>query len=266
MIFDFILIAQATEPFTHPPGAEPPPLLQVDAALIMVVIAIFVSWVAKRLSALPGLKAWRPWFFLGQLLLWGFVLLDLVFAVSWAVTVYWLFLSVLILFILIVASVGWLRSVLSGLAMAFERRFHVGDQVRYNDVEGKVVNFGMRVVSLKDHDGTVHEIPNEKFMTEQVTNLESSGDSACEIQVKLPKGVSPDRAVELARQAALLTPLASPRHEPQVFLDIDHERDSGLDLHIRGFAFDPTYREHFRSDVVSRIHDLLRTESANRGR
>ena len=261
-----ILIGQAAEPFTHAPDAAPPPLLQMDAAIIMVIVAVFVSWVTRRLSQLPGLKAWRPWFFLGQLLLWGFVLLDLVFAVSWAVTVYWLFLSVLILLILTVASVGWLRSVLAGLALAFERRFQVGDQVRYNDVEGKLINFGMRIVSLKDSDGTLHEIPNEKFMTEQVTNLETTGDSACEIQVKLPHGVSPDRARELARQAAFLTPLASPRHEPEVFLDIDNERDSALNLRIRGYAFDPAHREHFRSDVVSRVHEMLRTESANRGR
>ncbi|MGM0559341.1 MAG: mechanosensitive ion channel domain-containing protein, partial [Myxococcota bacterium] len=253
-------------PFTHTPGAEAPPLLQIDAAIVMVLVAALVSWATKRLSAMPGLKTWRPWFFLGQLLLWGFVLLELVFAVSWAFTVYWLFLAVLILIILIVASVGWLRSVLAGLAMAFERRFQVGDQVRYNNVEGELMSFGMRVVSLKDSDGTVHEIPNERFMTEQVTNLESSGDSACEITVSLPEGVSPERARELARQAAFLTPLASPRHEPQIFLDIDEEQDSGLKLCIKGFAFASSHREHFRSDVVSRIHDMLRTESANRGR
>ena len=251
-----------SETFTHAPGEVAPPLLRPEVTLGLLLAAVVVSWAVNRLAQYPGVRNWRPWFFLGHVLLWGFVTFDLVLAVSWAATEYWLYLSLLIFVVLLLSGAGWLRSVAAGLALAFERRFEVGDPVQHEDVEGELISFGVRSMSVRDEEGSVHEIPNEKFLTDRVSNLRGGGDAACEISIAVPSKVSRDRALEFGREAALLTPLASPRHEPQVFLEVDESSESGLDLRIRGYAFDPGYREHYRSDVISRVHDMLRNENA----
>ncbi len=119
--------------------------------------------------------------------------------------------------------------------------------------------FGARAVTLRTDDGTLHQIPNASITQESVTNLRAEGDAACEITIEVPENVTPERAKELARQASFLTPLASPHHAPQVFLDIDRARNQ-VQMHIRGFAFDPAHRDHYRSDVVARVHQMLRNE------
>ncbi len=229
----------------------------------MVVLAAAVSWTLGRLLDLPGLHRFRRWLALGRVLLWSFVAFDVVFALGHAVTEHWLVLGVVVVAIAALAGLDWLRNVVAGLALAFEDRFRPGDLVRHRDVEGELVHFGTRAVTLRSREGTLHHVPNQRFVRESLTHLETEGKAACDILVALPRGVSPDRALRLAEQAAFLTPLASPHHRPQAFLDVDaDDGDTGVRLHIRGYPFDPAYRDHYRSDVVARVHSLLRTERA----
>lgn len=225
----------------------------------LVALTALISWAIGRLIALPGLRRVRRWLALARVVLWALVTFDVVFTVSRAVTEHWLVLGVVVLAVLALVGMDWLRNVAAGLALAFEGHFQVGDLVRYRDIEGELVEFSARAVILRADDGTLHQVPNQRFSDESVTHLEADGEAACEIVVSLPTGVSPERAVRLAQQAAFLTPLASPRHRPDVFLDVGAD-DAGVRLHIRGFAFDPAYRDHFKSDVVARVHSLLRTE------
>jgi small-conductance mechanosensitive channel len=242
-------------------AAQVPALLQAEWALVLLLGALLLSVGMGRLARLPGLRKVRHWLLLARVLLWAVVIFDLVFAFSRLVTVeHWLLLGVIVVAVVSMAALDWLRNVVAGLALEFEGQFKPGEMVRYDDVEGELVEFGTRAVTLRADDGTLHQVPNENFTQKSVTLLELDGEAACEVIVALPKGVSPERAVNLARQAAFLTPLASPRHRPDVFLDVSSGGGDTVELHIRGYAFDPMYRAHFRSDVVARVHDLLRTE------
>ena len=233
-------------------------------ALALVGAVLVVSVGIGYMARMPGLRNMRHWLLLTRVFLWTAVTFNMVFALFRTVTQYWVWLGVLVIALMTLASMSWLRNIAAGLAVAFESHFQVGDLVRFGDVEGEVVDFGTRTITLRAADGTLHQIPNEKITSESVIHLEATGEAACEIVVALPAGISPERAVRLAHQAAFLTPLASPRHRPEVFLDVGAENGERVDLHIRGFAFDPAYREHFRSDVVARVHDMLRTERAAR--
>lgn len=253
---------EAVEQAAQAAGEAVPLFLQPMWALGILVAALVISLGIGYLAKLPGLRRMRHWLLLTRVLVWTVALFNTIFALFRPVTEHWVWLGVLVLGLMALAGIDWLRNVAAGLAVAFESHFHVGDRVRFGEMEGEVVDLGTRAVTIRAADGTLHQIPNENLTRDAVTHLEANGEAACEIVVALPKGVSPERARKLAQQAAFLTPLASPRHRPDVFLKVNDEGGEGIQLQIRGFAFDPTYREHFRSDVVARIYDMLRIEKA----
>ena len=230
--------------------------------LLFLVLAGLASWGLGRIAKLPGLRHLRRWFELARVIIWASITLEVAFTISRMVTDNWLLVGLLLLALVAMAGFDWLRNISAGLALAFERRFEVGDVVRYQDVEGELTEMGIRAVTLRAADGTFHQIPNVNFTSASVTNLQAEGEAACEIVVSVPAGVSPQRAAKLAREAAFLTPLASPRHRPEAFLDVGDPASTNVELRVRGFAFDPAHREHYRSDVVARIHDMLRIEES----
>lgn len=230
-------------------------------ALVLMALTLLVSWGLGRLMRLAGLQRARKWLALVRVLLWTFMVVNLAFALSSMVSAYyWLPVGVVGLAMMGLAGLPWLRNITAGLAVAFEDQFQVGDPVRHGGAVGEIIQFGARAVTLRAADGTLHQVPNQNFAQDSVTRIESEGDAACEIRVAVPRGISPERAMHLAQQAAFLTPLASPRHRPEVYLEMgDHSPDS-IEMRIRGWAFDPSCREAFHSDVVARIHDMLRSE------
>lgn len=229
------------------PGVAP------QAVIGVIVVAVFTSMLLGRLgrsNLASGLRRWLP---LLYTTLWGATLIALTVMYARGLS-QMAFAGVFVLFLLgAFASVGWLRSVMAGVAISIEGRIHLGDSIRIGSTSGEVIGFGVRSLRLRAVDGSIHEIPNEKLVVESVTNLSGDGgDSATEFVIAVPAGVDPDRAVQVARDVAILTPLASPRHQPEVFLE------SGPHLHqfeirVRGYAFDAAYQDHFRSDVVARI-------------
>lgn len=232
-------------------------------ALVLLIVTMLLSWGMGRLMKLAGLQRARKWLALGRVLLWMFMIINLIFALSSVVSAhYWLPVGVVGLAMLGLAGLPWLRNITAGLAVAFEAQFEVGDPVKHGGATGEITHFGARAVTLRASDGTLHQVPNQNFAQDSVTRIESEGDAACEIRVRIPRGVSPERAMHLAQQAAFLTPLASPRHRPEVFLEMGERGPDGIEMRIRGWAFDPACREAFQSDVVARIHDLMRSEKS----
>lgn len=219
----------------------------------VVGVAVIVTLLVRRVgrSNLAGdLRRWLPLLYSS---VWGIAVLNITLIYARGLSSSW-FLAIWLLFVFVgLASVGWLRSVMSGVAITLEGRIKLGDSVRVNDISGEVIEFGVRALRLRAVDGSIHEIPNEKLVTESVTNLSGDGgDSAAELLISIPAGIEPDRALEIARRVAILTPLASPRHRPEVFLE-SSGIDGRFELRIRGYAFDAAYQDHFKSDVVSRI-------------
>ncbi|AWV90408.1 mechanosensitive ion channel domain-containing protein [Bradymonas sediminis] len=234
-------------------------------ALIMLAVTLLLSWAMGQLMQLAGLQRARKWLALIRVLLWSFIVVNLAFALSSMVSeMHWLPVGIVALSMSGLAALPWLRNITAGLAIAFDSRFEIGDPVRHGQATGEITHFGARAVTLRADDGTLHQVPNQIFAQTSVTLIESEGDAACEILVVIPQGVSPERAMHLAKQAAFLTPLASPRHSPEVYLEMGDHSPESIEMRIRGWAFDPSCREAFQSDVVARIHDLLRSEKSSR--
>ena len=249
----------------QPTAQEAPATSGVHAqGVIGVLIAVaVVTLIVRRISRanLAGnLRRWLPVVYTG---VWGVAVLAVTLIYARGLSSTW-FLAIWLVFLGVAfASVGWLRSVVSGVAISMEGRIKLGDSIRVNSATGEVIGFGVRAMRLRAADGSIHEIPNEKLVTESVTNLSGDGgDAAAELVVPIPAGVDAQAALEIARRIAILTPLASPRHRPEVFLEAGGVDGQRFDIRVRGFAFDAAYRDHFRSDVVSRIQAEFTRRSA----
>jgi len=250
-------VAQTDESPTAEPGVASQGVIGV---LMLAVLASMLLGRLGRSNLIGGLRRWLPVLYTA---LWGVTLLGLtvMYARGLSQTA---FLGVFVLFLLgAVSSVGWLRSVMAGVAISIEGRINLGDSIRSGDLAGEVIAFGVRSIRLRAVDGSIHEIPNETLVAQPVTNLSGDGgDSATEFVIGVPDGVDPDRAVQVARDVAILTPLASPRHRPEVFLESGPAMQR-FEIRVRGYAFDAAFQDHFRSDVVARLQSEFKTNTTS---
>lgn len=239
--------------------------VHAQGVVAVILAAAAVSLLVRRVGRsrlLGNLRRWLPLFYTS---IWALAIVGVTLIYARGLSNTWLLATWLLFLIVVLASVGWLRSVMSGVAISIEGRIKLGDSIRVENVAGEVIGFGVRSMRLRAVDGSIHEIPNDKIVTEVVANLSGDrGDSACELVIAIPDGIDPDAAVDVARRIAILTPLASPRHRPEVFLEARGHEEQRYELRIRGYAFDAAYQDHFRSDVVSRIQSEFSNQATMR--
>lgn len=95
-------------------------------------------------------------------------------------------------------SQNLVKDYVTGFFLQIEHQFDVGDVIRVAGHEGVVEDVALRVIHLRDADGTLHIIPNGAIS--QLSNLSRSwARSSVDVEVKWDEV---DRAVEALRQAA----------------------------------------------------------------
>lgn len=196
------------------------------------------------------------WFPMAYISIWGVALLISALFIAQTVAPIWLWLNFGVLVLAALINLSWLKSVLAGVVLSFDTNLSRGDLVRVGEVQGEILEFGLRSVLVRSEEGIKHQIPNVEFIQDSVTNLSSDGgDAICVLGVDIPTGLSTDEAMKLAMEAAILSPLSSPRHKPHVFLKSSHAQNQNatLQVHIRGYAYDSAHQEHFKSDVLTRL-------------
>lgn len=238
------------------PVLNEPPLGAGDtgsasAALLFLCALLFLA-VVRRVGRGATLRSWvRP----AELIAWVLIAFSILFLLGRALPETWQTWALVVLVVGIVGSIGLIRDVLAGMVLLLERRFHVGDSISVDGLSGEVLSWGLRAARLRATDGTLHDVPNTRLVSRTVTSLTGTGtDAVCEIHLTLPAGLDPSAALKKASSAAVLSVYASPRRRPEVFL---HETTDGVfHLRIRGYAFDALHREHYESDVLSRLTEL----------
>ena len=64
-----------------------------------------------------------------------------------------------------------LANLFGSLALLMDRTFQVGDTIRQGEVEGEVVNIGLRSTRVRTKEGYIVSIPNQLITNAAVTNL-----------------------------------------------------------------------------------------------
>jgi small conductance mechanosensitive channel len=86
------------------------------------------------------------------------------------------------------------RDWLGGIFIILENQFNQGDIVRIAGVEGTVEDFGLRRTTLRDLDGTVHNVPNGQIIV--ASNLTRVW-SRVNLDVTVAYGTDAERATEI---------------------------------------------------------------------
>lgn len=241
-------------------------LIKALAVLLSLLLAVLVSSLALKITALHITNRVRGWLLVAQLFFWTGFLINCTFILSETLDRKKFFFLMLLLFMIAAAGFTFLRNMLAGISIAWEDRLKLGDYVSIGDNSGYIKAFGLRSIRLQKEDATVLEIPNYTFTTQPFTIYRpSSGAALCEVTVTLPESADLDEAIQILFSIAQLNPYASPHHRAEVFL-LDSQLDEMRRLRVRGYTFDPAYSAHYRSEILARAHrelgqpDLIHSE------
>ncbi len=133
-----------------------------------------------------------------------------------------------------------LTDIITGVALAIERPFGVGDWIETDDgMLGEVESIDWRATSLKTLSNTTHVIPNNKIANTSIHNLSRPGPTYCiKVHVRVTADIPPWEVSRLLLEAAIAAPevaetpapivrLADAEHRPLRYLALIHCTDYG---------------------------------------
>lgn len=77
---------------------------------------------------------------------------------------------------------GYVSDIVNGLAMLLENQLDIGDDVLIDGIEGTVINISLRMITVRDFDGTIHYIPNREI---PMVSNRSKGEMRVLIEIRL---------------------------------------------------------------------------------
>ena len=151
---------------------------------------------------------------------------------------------------------------ISGLIILFERPIRVGDYVSVGENEGIVSRIQIRATTIQTLDRKELLVPNKEFITGQLLNWSLSDTTTrLIIPVSVSYGSDIPKARELLMQAAVKHERVITEPAPQVlFYGFG---DNTLDLQLRCFIADVSYKLSTISDINEEINHMFNTAGIN---
>jgi small-conductance mechanosensitive channel len=145
-----------------------------------------------------------------------------------------------------------LGSVMSGIALLFERPFSVGDWLHVGDVIGQVIDINWRAVRLQTLEHEMVIIPHRVIGGETIRNFSQPLRLHAErIQIGFSYNDPPNLAKQVLKGTALETPGILIEPEPQVFtLGYD---DFAVTYEVKFFICDYGDLENIRDRFMTRV-------------
>lgn len=145
-----------------------------------------------------------------------------------------------------------LGSIMSGIALLFERPFVVGDWLKVGDVVGQVIDINWRAVRLQTLEKEMVIIPHKVISAEMVRNFSQPLRLHAErIRIGFSYKDPPNLAKQVLKSTALATQGILTNPEPQVFtLSYD---DFAINYEVKFFIQDYGNLEEIRDTFVSRV-------------
>ncbi len=145
-----------------------------------------------------------------------------------------------------------LGSVMSGIALLFERPFAVGDWLRIGDLVGQVIDINWRAVRLQTFEREMVIIPHRLISSDIIRNFSRPLPIHAErIQIGFSYNDPPNLAKQVLRTTALETEGILSQPEPQVFtLSYD---DFAITYEVKFFIKDYGALEEIRDRFLSRV-------------
>jgi small-conductance mechanosensitive channel len=162
--------------------------------------------------------------------------------------------SVFIGVIISLGSSSIIGNVMAGMVMTYMRPFHVGDFIKYGDMEGFVIEKSVLVTRIRTRKNDVVTIPNSNLMTSQTTNYTFSAHNyGVIVHTKVTIGY--DMQWQLIRDL-LLDAASKTSHlqkKPEPFVRITALDDFYVEYEINAY----TRNSEMLSDIYSELHQNI---------
>ena len=162
--------------------------------------------------------------------------------------------SVFIGVIVSLGSTSIIGNVMAGLVMTYMRPFHVGDFIRFGDVEGFVLEKTALVTRIRTRKNEVITIPNSNLMSAQTSNFTFAAENfGIIVHTKVTIGY--DMKHELI-ESLLLASAKSTKHllqKPLPFVRVTALDDFYVEYEINAF----THSTDKLSDIYSELHQNI---------
>ena len=162
--------------------------------------------------------------------------------------------SVFIGIIVSLGSSSIIGNVMAGMVMTYMRPFHVGDFIKYGDMEGFVIEKSVLVTRIRTRKNDVTTIPNSNLMTSQTTNYTFSAHNyGVIVHTKVTIGY--DMQWQQIRDL-LLAAAAKTSHlqkKPEPFVRITALDDFYVEYEINAY----TRKSDLLSDIYSELHQNI---------
>lgn len=97
------------------------------------------------------------------------------------------------------AAQSTLSNFIAGITLLIERPFRIGDWVRINDQEGKVMRIALRTTWLRTRDNIFTMIPNDSVASADIINYSTEGP----VRIRIPVGIAYKESIKAARAAIM---------------------------------------------------------------
>lgn len=151
---------------------------------------------------------------------------------------------------LIIASQQFIRDVVAGLVIAFERPFQIGNFVRLGDSRGEVRKIGLRSFELLAEDGTIIVVPNSEVMRQSVSNANRRNpEMHVATEVSFPSCLPIEHAKQVVFEAAAASPYTASGKPIAVRLKDARDNSHGK-LLVTAYVFDARYEGVLQSSII----------------
>ena len=170
--------------------------------------------------------------------------------------------SVFIGVIVSLGSTSIIGNLMAGLVMTYMRPFHVGDFIRFGEVEGFVLEKTVLVTRIRTRKNEVITIPNSNLMNSQTSNFTFAAENyGVIVHTKVTIGYDMQHEVieNLLLEAAKATPLI--QKKPLPYVRVTALDDFYVEYEINAF----TTRSDKLSDIYSSLHQNILDEFHHAG-
>jgi small-conductance mechanosensitive channel len=150
---------------------------------------------------------------------------------------------------------------ISGLIILLERPIKIGDRVEVGNVVGDVREINARSTTVVSNDNIAIIVPNEKFISENVTNW-SYNDRVVRFRIKVGVAYGCDTRLVERLLLQVAGENASVLKDPEPVVRFVEFGDSSLNFELRVFTRELLNREgRMRSELNFAIDDIFRKHS-----
>lgn len=157
------------------------------------------------------------------------------------------------------AAKDTIANVFGSFMIIADRPFHIGDMIRYGDVEGKVEEVGFRSTKIRTLDRTLISVPNSVITNLAVNNLSRMTNRRVRFTVGLTYDTTPAQMREAVAAIRALLTGDERLDQTSILVHFTDFNASSLDILIQYFTLSTDVPEHFatREEIGLKIMETL---------